>query len=499
MLYLINYYILIKFIGKMIMESPSFDCLVIGAGPAGYVTAIRLSQLGKKVAVIEKSDTLGGTCLNVGCIPSKALLDASYKYHQAAHEFENIGVNCSGIELDVAKMLSHKNRVVSDLTKGIDHLFKKNKITHIQGCAHFKDQKTVEVIGGDGKIQTFSAPTIIIAVGSVPQTLETIPLNDIDIVNSTGALEFKQVPRHLVVIGGGYIGLELGSVWCRLGAKVTVVEYADTILGQMDDDVRQILKTSLEKMGMVFKLGHSVVGVMPHAKTEKDAESGHIRLHVKPKNEKEDANIPDLITCDAVLVAAGRKPATASLKLEAAGIAVDQRNVIQVNDRFETSVSGIYAIGDCVRGPMLAHKAMDEGVALAEMLCGQAGFVNYNIIPAVIFTHPEVATVGMTEQDLKSKNKTYKIGKFPYSANGRARTVSETNGFVKILTDDVTGRVLGCAIIGAEAGSLIAQVAAIMEFGGTAEDIARTCHAHPTLNEVIREAAWASFAKPLHS
>lgn len=482
------------------MTDTVFDAIIIGAGPAGYMTAIRLSQLGKKVAIVEKNDTAGGTCLNVGCIPSKALLDASHKYWDLQNHYQTIGINAETINFNIEQLMQHKNNIISDLTKGIEHLFKKNKISFIKGIASIQSPTSVTVQVSDTQSENYKTKNIIIAVGSKPQILENTSIDETNITTSTGALSFNKVPRHLVVVGGGYIGLELGSVWRRLGAKVTIVEYADSILSQIDDDVRQILYNSLEKMGIVIKLGYSVVGTTIHENksTLIDENAGHICVQLLSRQASSDSP-PEMITCDAVLMAMGRKPATDTLDLKSLGIKVDKRGAIEVNKQYQTSIPGIYAIGDCIDGPMLAHKAMDEGVALAEQLAGQAGSVNYNVIPAVIFTHPEIATVGLLEKELKEKSINYKVGKFPYSANGRAKTVSETTGFVKILTNASTDRVLGCAIVGADAGGLIGQVAAIMEFGGTAEDIARTCHAHPTLNEVVKEAAWAAFSKPLHS
>lgn len=474
------------------MDSKTFDLIVIGAGPGGYVAAVRASQLGKKVAVIEKSSQLGGTCLNVGCIPSKCLLDASYKFWQAKHQFESLGINVGKVQLDLDKMMAHKESVLDELTKGIAHLFRKNNIQYVQGRAHLHSAHEVAVTDDDGKTKMLTAESIIIATGSVPQSLPHLDFDEKEIYSSTGILSLQSVPKHLVVIGGGYIGLEMGSVWLRLGSLVTVVEFCDKILGQADDDVRHSLQRSLEKQGMVFKLNHNVVGV-----SKKDKNKA-LCLHVLDTTSDE-STLPELITCDAVLVAAGRKPQTANLNLEGVGIGVDARGYINVNMHYQTNVPSIYAIGDCIKGAMLAHKAMDEGVAVAEYLAGQAGSVNYDIIPAVVFTHPEIATVGKTEQELKIGNYDYKVGKFSFAANGRAKTIGDTNGFVKILTEAKTDRVLGCTIVGAEAGTLIGQVAAIMEFNGAAEDIARTCHAHPTLNEAVKEAAWAAFDRPIHS
>ena len=362
----------------------------------------------------------------------------------------------------------------------------------MQGTAHLHSASEVAVTDDDGKITILKAESIIIATGSTPQSLPHLEFDEKEIYSSTGILSLQSVPKHLVIIGGGYIGLEMGSVWLRLGSLVTIVEFGDKILAQADDDVRQNLQRSLEKQGMVFKLNHNVVGV-----SKKDKNKA-LCLHVLDTTSDE-STLPELITCDAVLVAAGRKPQTANLNLQGVGVTVDARGYIDVNAHYQTNIPNIYAIGDCVKGAMLAHKAMDEGVAVAEYLAGQAGSVNYDIIPAVVFTHPEIATVGKTENELKASNCAYKIGKFSFTANGRTKTIGDTHGFVKILTEAKTDRVLGCAIVGAEAGTLIGQVAAIMEFNGAAEDIARTCHAHPTLNEAVKEAAWAAFDRPIHS
>ena len=474
------------------MDLSTFDIVVIGAGPGGYVTAVRASQLGLTVAVVDKNSNPGGTCLNVGCIPSKCLLDASQKYWQAHHQFKDIGIDVGEIRLNLLHMMAHKESVVAELTHGIKHLFKKNNIQLIQGTAKILNAHDVEVTGNDDKKRILHAKSIVIATGSSPQMLPHLPFDGKEIFSSTDALSFDTVPKHLVVVGGGYIGLEMGSVWLRLGSLVTVVEFGDTILAQADDDVRAVLQRSLEKQGMIFKLGRNVVGM---TKKEKNKE---LCLQGLDSNAKEDS-MPELITCDAVLVAAGRKPETSALGLDALGISVDARGFIDVNNQYQTTIPSIFAIGDCIKGPMLAHKAMDEGVAVAELLAGQAGNVNYDIIPAVVFTHPEIATVGKTENELTASGYDYKVGKFPFVANGRAKTIGDTTGFVKILTDAKTDHVIGCAIVGAEAGSLISQVAAVMEFGGSAEDIARTCHAHPTLNEAVKEAAWSAFDRAIHS
>ncbi|MDP3371675.1 MAG: dihydrolipoyl dehydrogenase [Candidatus Paracaedibacteraceae bacterium] len=474
------------------MDLSTFDLVVIGAGPGGYVSAIRASQLGMRVAIIDKRKNSGGTCLNIGCIPSKCLLDASHKFWQAKNEFKKVGIEIDKIKLNLEQLMNHKNSVVEQLTSGIDHLFKKNKIHFIHGIANILNANQVEVISDDKK-QTLNTKAILIAVGSSPQELEHIPFDGKQIVSSTNALSFKSIPKHLVIIGGGYIGLEMGSVWMRLGSLVTVVEYSNSILAQADEDVRNVLQKTLEKQGMIFKTNRMISG-MTHKGKDKEL---CLQL-INPSIPEDNSALPELITCDAVLVAAGRKPATESLGLDALGIKTN-RGFISVNNQYQTDVPSIFAIGDCIHGPMLAHKAMDEGVAVAELLAGQVGVVNYNIIPAVIFTHPEIATVGKTENELNTSSIPYKVSKFPFAVNGRAKTIGDTTGFVKIITDPVTNLVIGCAIVGAEAGSLISQVAAIMEFGGSAEDIARTCHAHPTLNEAIKEAAWGSFDKPIHS
>ena len=474
------------------MDLSIFDVVVIGAGPGGYVTAIRASQLGLTVAIVDKNKNPGGTCLNVGCIPSKCLLDASQKYWQTKHHFKAIGIDVKELQLNLAQMMVHKESVVEELTRGIGHLFKKNNINFIHGSGKILNANDVEVTHADNKKSMLRGKAIVIAAGSSPQALPHLPFDGKEIFSSTDALSFNNVPKHLVIVGGGYIGLEMGSVWMRLGSLVTVVEFSDTILAQADDDVRTALQRSLEKQGMIFKTKKNVVGM---TKKGKDKELCIQVLDVKAK----EGDLPELITCDAVLVAAGRKPETSSLGLDALAIAVDARGFIAVNNQYQTTIPSIFAIGDCIKGPMLAHKAMDEGVAVAELLAGQAGNVNYNIIPAVVFTHPEIATVGKTENELKTAEHDYKVGKFSFAANGRAKTIRDTTGFVKIMTDAKTDCVLGCAIVGAEAGSLIGQVAAVMEFGGSAEDIARTCHAHPTLNEAVKEAAWSAFDRALHS
>lgn len=446
-----------------------FDLVVIGSGPAGYTGSIRAAQLGMKVACIEKNDTLGGTCLNIGCIPSKALLNSSEKYEEALKHFENIGITAE-VKLDLQKMLANKDKVVSDLTKGIESLFAKNKITRIKGEAKIISNNIIEVGG-----EHISAKNILIATGSSVIEIPNIKIDEEFIVSSTGALRLSKVPENLIVVGGGYIGLELGSVWRRLGSKVTVVEYAESIVPMLDKEVAsQFMKLQL-KQGIEFKLKTKVLSA--------EVKSGKVNLTIEEEGKS------SVITSDVVLMAVGRKACTQNLGLEAVGIATDKQGRIEINEHFQTVVPNIYAVGDAVKGAMLAHKAEEEAIAAAEIMAGQAGHVNYNLIPSVIYTSPEVASVGETEEQLKEKGVSYKVGKFPFLANSRARAVGKTEGMVKILADSKTDKVLGAHIIGADAGTLIAELTAYMEFGAAAEDIARTCHAHPTLSEAIREAA----------
>lgn len=461
--------------------STSYDLIVIGAGPGGYVAAIRAAQLGMKVACVDKRDTLGGTCLNVGCIPSKALLTSSGKYAETGHALATHGVVVSSFKLDMKAMMAHKDKVVADNTKGIEFLFKKNKVDWLKGAGKLVSASTVEVAG-----KTYTTKNILIATGSESMPLAGVEVDETQICTSTGALSFDKVPEHLVVIGGGVIGLELGSVWARLGARVTVVEYLDRILPGMDNEIAKNFQRILEKQGFVFKLGHKVTA----AKTGKSG----VTLTLEPAK----GGAAEELKADRVLLAIGRRPYTQGLGLDAVGVALDERGRVKTDAHFTTNVPGIYAIGDVITGPMLAHKAEDEGVAVAEILAGQAGHVNYDAIPGVVYTHPEVANVGKTEEQLKQDGVAYKVGKFPFSANGRARAMNDTEGFVKILADATTDRVLGAHIIGPEAGTLIAEIALGMEFGASAEDIARTCHAHPTLSEVVKEAALAVDGRPLH-
>lgn len=460
--------------------SDKFDVIVIGAGPGGYVAAIRCAQLGLKTACIEKSKTLGGTCLNIGCIPSKALLHASEKFEEAEHHFADIGVKVSP-KLDLKAMMKHKDSVVDDNTKGIEFLFKKNKITRIEGHGEIIESGKVKV----GK-DTYEADSIIIATGSDVISLPGIEIDEKKIVSSEGALKLAEVPKSMVVIGGGVIGLEMGTVWRRLGAKVTVVEFMDNILAGMDGEVRKEAKKIFAKQGLEFKLSSKVTGAKTSAKG--------VELTVEPA----DGGDAEKIKADIVLMAIGRKPYAEGLGLDKVGIELTERGQIKTDEFFETSVEGIYAIGDVIEGPMLAHKAEDEGVILAEMLAGQSGHIDYNLVPGVVYTWPEVANVGKTEEQLKDAGVKYNAGKFPFMANGRARAIGSTDGFVKILADKETDRILGAHIVGPNAGDLIQEIVNVMEFEGTAEDIARSCHAHPTLTEVVKEAALAVHKRPLH-
>ena len=466
----------------------TYDVVVIGAGPGGYVCAIKAAQLGLKVALVEKRATYGGTCVNVGCIPSKALLHASEKFAEAGHELEELGIGVGKPKLDLSKMHAHRTKVVKQNTDGLVFLMKKNKIDTFQGTGQLAGEGKVKVALEGGKEETIEAKNIVIATGS---DVAGIPGVDVAfdekvIVSSTGALEFAKVPSSLVVVGGGVIGLELGSVWARLGSKVTVVEYLDTILGGMDGDVAKQYQRMLAKQGIEFRLGSKVTGV---AKAKKGA-----TVTFEPVK----GGAAETIEADAVLVATGRKPFTEGLGFEKAGVQLDERGRVKTDGHFLTTAPGVYAIGDVIAGPMLAHKAEDEGVAVAEIIAGQAGHVNYDVIPSVVYTNPEVASVGKTEEELKKAGIDYKAGKFPFSANGRARAMLQTEGFVKILADKASDRVLGVHIVGFGAGEMIHEAAVLMEFGGSSEDLARTCHAHPTMSETVKEAALATFAKPIH-
>jgi dihydrolipoamide dehydrogenase len=467
------------------MAESNYDFVVIGSGPGGYVCAIRAAQLGFKTACIEKDATLGGTCLNVGCIPSKALLAASEKFEEARDHLGAFGVKVGGVSLDLPGMMGHKDKVVKANTDGVAFLFKKNKIDWIKGTAAFTGPNTLSVTG-DGGAQTISAKHIVIATGSEVMPLPGITIDEKQIVSSTGALKLSAVPERMVVIGGGYIGLEMGTVWQRLGAEVTVVEYFDRILPPMDGEVSKQMLRILQKQGMNFKLSTKVTG----AKTAK----GGVSLTLEPAA----GGATETLETDIVLVAVGRRAFTGALGLDKAGVALDERGRVKVDGHFATNVPGVYAIGDVIAGPMLAHKAEDEGSMVAEIIAGQSGHIDYNLIPGVVYTWPEVASVGQTEEQLKQAGIVYKAGKFPFTANGRARAMNMTEGFVKILADAATDRVLGVHIIGAEAGTLIAEAVMAMEFGASAEDIARTCHAHPTLEEAVKEAALAVDGRPIH-
>jgi dihydrolipoamide dehydrogenase len=463
----------------------SYDLIVIGTGPGGYVCAIRAAQLGLKVAVVEKRATHGGTCLNVGCIPSKALLHASERYHEAADGFAAMGIKVKP-DLDLAAMLAFKDQGVKGNVDGVEFLLKKNKIDAVQGTGRTVAPGKVEVTSADGKQQTLETKNIVIATGSEVAPLPGTNVDEKRIVSSTGALSLPEVPKRLVVIGGGYIGLELGSVWSRLGADVTVIEMLPRITPGLDAEVARQLQRVLEKQGLKFKLGMKVAGV--------DTKSASLKLTLEPAN----GGASETLECDVVLVAIGRVPNTEGLGLADIGVKTDNHGRVVVDKLYATNVPGIYALGDVITGPMLAHKAEDEGIAVAEILAGQAGHVNYDVIPSVIYTAPEVASVGKTEEELKDAGIAYKAGRFPFTANGRAKVNRTTEGFVKVLSDAATDRVLGVHIIGADAGTMIAEAAVLMEFGGSAEDLARTCHAHPTLNEAVKEAALAVDNRPIH-
>lgn len=468
------------------MTETTFDLVVIGGGPGGYVAAIRAAQLGLKTACVEKRKTLGGTCLNVGCIPSKALLEISHKFHDANHQFEKLGISISKPKVDVAKVIENKNEIVKGLTGGIAGLFKKNKVTQIEGLGKFLDKNTIEVTKSDGSKEKISAKNFIIATGSEVTKLPGVEIDEKIIVSSTGALDLEKVPGKMVVIGAGVIGLEMASVWSRFGAEIEVVEFLDKITPAMDAEVSRNFQRILEKDGFKFRLSSKVLSV------KKDKKGAIVEVEGVADGKKET------ISADVVLVAIGRRPNTENLGLENVGIKTNQRGFIE-NNHLKTSVENIYVIGDVTTGPMLAHKAEDEGVAAAEMIAGQKGHVNYDVIPNVIYTYPEIASVGKTEEELKAAGIAYKVGKFSMMANSRARATFDEQGFVKILADAKTDRVLGAHIIGREAGNTIHEVVIAMEFGGSSEDIARTCHAHPTYNEAVKEAAMAVEKRQIHS
>lgn len=461
------------------MQKFEYDVIFVGAGPGGYVGAIRAAQLGFRTAVVEKGPTLGGTCLNVGCIPSKALLESSEFYTQAKKDFSVHGIELDSVKFNLNQMQARKSKIVKDLTEGIRFLFKKNKIETHHGLGRVTSSKSVVVTDEDGSlIEIIAKKAIVLATGSVPNVLPGFEIDEKSIVTSTGALAFESVPQHLVVVGGGVIGLELGSVWARLGAQVTVVEYAEQICPFLDKEIVKHFRRSLEKQGLKFVTGAKVLGVT------KGGSQGQVLKYQDLKSGSENT-----IECDKILLSTGRKPFSEGLGLQELGISLDTRGCVSVDSHFQTSVPGIYAIGDLITGPMLAHKAEEEGVAVAEILAGQAGHVNYDLCPSVVYTFPEVASVGQTEEQLKQKGVEYRVGTFPFAANGRAKALGSTEGIVKIIADKQTDKILGGHIVGPRASELLGEIVVAMEFGGSSEDLARSFHAHPTLNEVVREAA----------
>jgi dihydrolipoamide dehydrogenase len=464
----------------------AYDVVVIGTGPGGYVCAIRAAQLGLKTAVVEKDKTFGGTCLNVGCIPSKALLHASHLYEETARDFDKMGIKVPAPKLDLSQMMKFKQEGVDGNVKGVDFLFKKNKVDAYIGRGRIAAPGKVEVSIGNGKTETIETKSIVIATGSDVTRLPGIEIDEKRVVSSTGALELSKVPERLLVVGAGVIGLELGSVWRRLGSKVEVVEFLDRILPGMDGEIARAFQRILEKQGIKFRLSSKVSAI--------DAKGKTLKVAVEPAA----GGKAETLDADVALVAIGRVPYTEGLGLAEAGVKLDNKKRVIVDGQFRTNLEGVYAIGDVIAGPMLAHKAEDEGIAAAEIIAGKAGMVNHDAIPNVIYTAPEVASVGKTEEELKSEGVAYRVGKFPFTANGRAKVNRTTEGFVKILADEQTDRVLGVHIIGAEAGTLIAEVTLAMEFGASAEDIARTCHAHPTLSEAVKEAALAVDKRAIH-
>ncbi len=461
-----------------------FDATVIGGGPAGYVCAIRLSQLGLKTACIESRGSLGGTCLNVGCIPSKSLLNLSENFHKAKN-FEKIGIEVGEVKLNLDKMMKNKEKAVTVLTKGIEFLFKKNKITYFKGKGSLKSANAISIIS-NGKETTIETEKTIISTGSEPISIPGMEFDEEKILSSTGALSISKLPKKMVVVGGGYIGLEMGSVWSRLGTEVEVIEFLDHITPGMDREISNEFMKILKKQGIKFQLNTKVEKII---KTQNG-----VTIETKDKENKKNK-----IEANVVLISVGRKPNTYGLNLENIGVHMDEKGRIKVNKNFETNVKNIYAIGDVIEGPMLAHKAEEEGIAVAELIAGQSGHVNYNVIPGVIYTSPEVASIGKTEEQLKINNTNYKVGKFPFMANSRAKAIDEPEGFVKILADAKTDKVLGVHIIGLHAGEMIAEMAIAMEFGASSEDIARTCHAHPTFSEAIKEAALSVEKRQIHS
>ena len=464
--------------------SEKFDVTVIGGGPGGYVCAIRLSQLGLKTACIESRGSLGGTCLNVGCIPSKSLLNLSENFHKAKN-FEKIGIEIGELKLNLGKMMKNKEKAVTVLTKGIEFLFKKNKVTYFKGKGSFKNTKEI-AITADGKETIIQSNKVIISTGSVPVSIPGMEFDEERIISSTGALSLTKLPKKMVVVGGGYIGLEMGSVWSRLGTEVEVIEFLDHITPGMDREISNEFMKILKKQGIKFQLNTKVEKILKN--------QNGVSIETSDKENKKNN-----IEADVVLISVGRKPFTNGLNLEKVGVEIDEKGRVKVNKNFETNIKNIYAIGDVIEGPMLAHKAEEEGIAVAELIAGQSGHVNYDIIPGVVYTSPEVATVGKTEEQLNSKDISYKVGKFPFMANSRAKAIDEPEGFVKILADSKTDKVLGVHIIGPHAGEMIAEMAVAMEFGASSEDIARTCHAHPTFSEAIKEAALSVEKRQIHS
>jgi len=465
--------------------SDKFQATIIGGGPGGYVCAIRLAQLGIKTACIESRETLGGTCLNIGCIPSKSLLNLSEYFHRAKN-FTKIGIEVENIKLNLPKMMQNKDKAVNNLTKGIEFLFKKNKITYFKGTGRFKSINQISILDKNNKETIIETEKTIISTGSEPIALPGIKFDEEKILSSTGALSLLFVPKKMVVIGGGYIGLELGSVWSRLGTEVHVVEFLDHITPGMDKEISKEFMKILIKQGLNF-----------HLQTKVDSIKKDKKEVVIKTTDKTGKKI--VFESDVVLISVGRKPYTKNLNLEKINVELDNKNKIKVNKNFETNIPNVYAIGDVIEGPMLAHKAEEEGIALAELISGQTGHVNYDVIPGVVYTSPEVASIGKTEEQLKNTNHAYKVGKFPFMANSRAKTINEPEGFVKILADENTDKVLGVHMIGPHAGELIAEMALAMEFGASSEDIARTCHAHPTFSEAIKEAALSVDKRPIHS
>jgi dihydrolipoamide dehydrogenase len=479
-----------RFFATVPAATEELDVVIIGGGPGGYVAAIKAAQLGLKTACVENRGALGGTCLNVGCIPSKALLNSSHHYHMAKHSFKTHGI-MGDVTMDVEQMMKNKTKIVTGLTSGIENaLFKKNGILYVKGFGSLSNGgKTVSVKGNDGKDVELKTKNIIIATGSEPATLPTLKVDNAagKIVDSTGALDLKKVPKHMLTVGAGVIGLELGSVWGRLGAKITVVEFLDRITPGIDAEVAKVFQSSLRKQGFDFKLGMKVTGV---------EEKGEVlKVSVEPSKGGDKTVIEDV---DVVLVATGRRPFTNGLGLDSLGIKVDKRGFIEVDSHLRTNVKGVYAIGDCIPGPMLAHKAEEEGIAAAETIAGKHGHVNYGAIPGVIYTHPEVASVGLTEEDVKATGKPYTKGVFPFMANSRAKANADTEGMVKVIADKATDKILGVHIVGSSAGELIGECVLAIEYGASSEDLARTCHAHPTLSEAVKEAAMATYDKPIH-